>query len=147
MRFLPAVLSEDESHVLASRIEAHFDEHGFGLFALERRSDGQFLGFCGLNRPAFETAFTPCVEIGWRLCFEAQGQGLATEAALAVRDFAFAQVGLSEIVSFTVPDNLASRRVMEKIGMKHDPAGDFDHPALPVGHPLRAHVLYRLRGP
>ena len=147
MRFLPAVLSRAQSDSLIMRIEAHFERHGFGLFALESKQSGEFLGFCGLNRPAFEAPFMPCVEIGWRLAVSAQGQGLATQAALAVRDLAFRELGLSEIVSFTVPHNAASRRVMEKIGMVHDPAADFDHPLLPPGNALAPHVFYRLPAP
>jgi ribosomal-protein-alanine N-acetyltransferase len=94
--------------------------------------------------PAFEAHFTPAVEIGWRLARRHQGFGYASEAARAVLAHGFERVGLDEIVSFTVPANTASRRVMEKIGMLRDPAGDFDHPSLPEGSPLRRHVLYRL---
>jgi RimJ/RimL family protein N-acetyltransferase len=102
-----------------------------------------FIGFVGLSVPTFEAHFTPCVEIGWRLAQEHWGQGYATEAARAAIDFGFQKFELSEIVSFTVPDNLRSRAVMERIGMTRSPADDFDHPALPENHPLRRHVLYR----
>jgi ribosomal-protein-alanine N-acetyltransferase len=111
---------------------------------VERVADGVLLGFTGLARPSFEAPFTPAVEIGWRLAAHAWGQGYATEAARAALAFGFATVGLEEIVSFTVPANERSRRVMERIGMTHDPRDDFDHPKLPPGHPLRRHVLYRL---
>ena len=107
---------------------------------------GQELGgFIGLNVPSFEAHFTPCVEIGWRLAVDHWGQGLATEGANAVVRYSFEKLGLGELVSFTVPANVASRRVMEKLGMTYDPADDFDHPRLPEGHPRRRHVLYRLR--
>ncbi|HET9520851.1 MAG TPA: GNAT family N-acetyltransferase, partial [Candidatus Limnocylindrales bacterium] len=91
-----------------------------------------------------EAPFTPAVEVGWRFDPEAWGHGYATEAARAAVGFGFEALGLDEIVSFTVPANVRSRAVMERIGMTHDPADDFDHPNLPDGHPLRRHVLYRL---
>jgi RimJ/RimL family protein N-acetyltransferase len=145
MEFFPAALSRVESDGLADRIEAHFAEHGFGLFAAELRATREFVGYIGLAVPAFEAAFTPCVEIGWRIAADQWGQGLATEGAREVLWFAFGESKLDAVVSFTVPGNRQSRRVMEKIGMTHDPRDDFEHPNLPEGHPLRRHVLYRLR--
>ena len=142
MEHLPTVLTRDESDALAERIERHFDRHGFGLWALEIRGAVSFAGFVGLAVPSFEARFTPCVEIGWRLAAEHWGHGYATEAALAVLTGAFGEAGLDEIVSFTVPENHRSRRVMERIGMVHNPADDFDHPAVPQR--LRRHVLYRI---
>ena len=144
MEFFPSVLSEEESDALITCIENHFQKYGYGLCAVEMRRSGALLGFIGLNVPAFESHFTPCVEIGWRLAPNCWGQGLATEGARAIVQFGFETVGLGEIVSFTVPANLRSRRVMEKLGMTHDPVEDFDHPLVPSGHPLRRHVLYRL---
>ena len=144
MEFLPACLSREESELFADRIEAHFREHGYGLYAVELRADEQFIGFAGFQTPRFEAHFTPCVEIGWRLAAEQWGQGLATEASNALVRYAFELLALEALVSFTAAPNLRSRRVMEKIGMTHDPAEDFDHPALPPGHPLQRHVLYRL---
>lgn len=145
MEFMPRTLTRDESDAMVVRIRDHFAARGFGLYALELRETGEFIGFTGLSVPAFAAHFTPCIEIGWRLAFDCWNRGFATEAALAVRDTAFGALGLPEIVSFTVPHNLASRRVMEKIGMTRDPAEDFDHPRLPEGHALRRHVLYRLQ--
>jgi RimJ/RimL family protein N-acetyltransferase len=145
MEFLPAILSPAESDRMVDRIEDHFRERGLGLHALELREERAFIGFAGLSVPAFEAHFTPCVEIGWRLAAEYWGRGLATEAAGAVVRFAFEKLELEELVSFTVPENVRSRRVMEKLGMTRDPADDFEHPRLPGGHPLRRHVLYRLR--
>jgi RimJ/RimL family protein N-acetyltransferase len=145
MQFMPARLTREESDALVERIELHFRERGFGLFAAELHESGAFIGYIGLAVPRFGAKFTPCVEIGWRLGAEYWGRGLATEGARAVLKYAFETLGLKEIVSFTVPANTASRRVMEKIGMRHHPADDFDHPGLPEGHPLRRHVLYRLR--
>ena len=145
MEHLPAYASPAQSDAFADRIEAHFERHGFGLWALEFPGALPFGGFVGLSVPSYEAFFTPCVEIGWRLSAAAQGHGFATEAALAALAFGFERLGLPEIVSFTVPANVRSRRVMEKLGMARDPAEDFEHPALPAGHPLRAHVLYRIR--
>jgi RimJ/RimL family protein N-acetyltransferase len=145
MEFLPARLSPAESGLLVDRIEDHFRDHGFGLYALELRQERVFVGFAGLSMPTFQAHFTPCVEIGWRLSAEHWGRGLATEAAGAVVRHAFESLAMDALVSFTVPANIRSRRVMEKIGMARDPADDFDHPRLPEGHPLRRHVLYRLR--
>jgi RimJ/RimL family protein N-acetyltransferase len=145
MEFFPACLSSAESDSLVDRIEEHFREHGFGLWAAELREERLFIGFVGLAVPRLEAHFTPCVEIGWRLAAGYWGRGLATEGAAAVVRHAFESLKLDALVSFTVPANLASRRVMEKIGMTHNPADDFDHPNLPEGHPLRRHVLYRMR--
>ena len=145
MEFFPATLSQEESDVLMDRIEAHFENHGFGWCAAELRETSAFIGFIGLAVPRFEAAFTPCVEIGWRLAAEHWGRGLATEGARAVVEHAFADLALKEIVSFTTVANVRSRRVMEKLGMTHDAADDFDHPGLPEAHPQRRHVLYRLR--
>jgi len=143
MEYLAAPLSRAESDALVARIEAHFDAHGFGWFAVEVAEDRSFAGFIGLSIPRFEAPFTPCVEIGWRLAARCQGRGYATEGARAVLAFGFETLGLGEIVSFTVPANVRSRRVMEKLGMTRSAAEDFDHPALAEGHPLRRHVLYR----
>jgi RimJ/RimL family protein N-acetyltransferase len=145
MQFFPSLLSAEESGQLADRIEEHFRRHSFGLYATELREDHSFIGYIGLSVPTFQAAFTPCVEIGWRLSPDHWGKGLATEGARAVVRQAFESLGLGDLVSFTVPANLKSRRLMEKLGMSHDPAEDFDHPRLPEGHPLRRHVLYRLR--
>jgi RimJ/RimL family protein N-acetyltransferase len=148
MEFFPALLSPEETDARIARIEAHFDEHGFGLWAVEIPGVREFAGFVGLNHTPFEATFTPCVEIGWRLAAEFWNQGFATEGARAVLAFGFETLKLDEIFSFTVPDNLRSRRVMEKIGMTHDVSDDFDHPLLPEGHRLKRHVLYRIgQGP
>lgn len=143
MEFMPRQLAPEASDELILRIEEHFERHGFGPFAAELREDGAFLGYVSLWVPNFEAHFMPAVEIGWRLSADYWGRGLATEGARAVVHHAFAELGLESLVSFTVPENLRSRRVMEKLGMFHDPRDDFDHPLLPEGHPLRRHVLYR----
>jgi RimJ/RimL family protein N-acetyltransferase len=147
VEFLPGALSREESDAVADRIEAHFQRHGFGLWAVEIPGVTQFAGFIGLSIPRFEAPFTPCIEIGWRLDAEYWNHGYATEGARAALAFGFGSLELEEIVSFTVPGNVRSRRVMEKLGMTHSASDDFDHPVLPEGHPLRRHVLYRLRRP
>ena len=143
MEHFPAPLSGEQSDELVERIEAGFEANGFGLWALEVRESGELIGFTGLAVPGFEAHFTPAVEVGWRLARPAWGHGYATEAALAALEFGFGEAGLDEIVSFASAGNARSRAVMERIGMTHDPAYDFDHPSLPAGHPLRRHVLCR----
>lgn len=143
MEHFPATLTREQSDELVERIEAGFEQHGFGLWALELRDRGQFVGFAGLAVPGFEAHFTPAVEVGWRLARSAWGNGYAIEAGRAALAFGFGEAGLAEVVSFTAAGNARSRRVMERLGMTHDPADDFDHPSLPKGHRLRRHVLYR----
>jgi RimJ/RimL family protein N-acetyltransferase len=145
MRYFPATMTREESDALADRIEAAIEQQGWGLWAVEVAGEHPFIGFTGLNRPAFDAHFTPAVEIGWRLSKHAWGRGYATEAARAAAAFAFATLELDELVSFTTETNTPSRRVMERLGMTHDPGDDFAHPALGPGHPLGRHVLYRLR--
>jgi RimJ/RimL family protein N-acetyltransferase len=145
MEHFPAPLSRQQSDTLAGQIEAHFATHQFGLWALEIPGRTRFAGFVGLAVPGFEAHFTPCVEIGWRLAAEHWGCGYATEAARAALAFGFDRLQLVEIVAFTTPGNMRSRRVMKRIGMTRTPADDFDHPRLAEGHPLRRHVLYRCR--
>ena len=145
MEYFPALLSREESDALVDRAEAHLQQHGFGPWAAELRESKEFIGYISLFIPQFEASFTPCVEIGWRLAREHWGKGLATEGARALVSHGFEVQRLLELVSFTVPSNLRSLRVMEKLGMTRDPLDDFDHPSIPEGHPLRHHVLYRLK--
>jgi ribosomal-protein-alanine N-acetyltransferase len=145
MEHFPAPLTAVESDALVDRIEASFDARGYGLWALERRSDGAFLGFTGLLDVDFDAPFAPAVEVGWRLAFDAWGHGYASEAARASLAYGFGERGLSEIVSFTARVNERSQAVMRRIGMRRDPADDFDHPLIAPGDPLRPHVLYRVR--
>jgi RimJ/RimL family protein N-acetyltransferase len=145
VEFLPAALTSDQSNAVADRIEAHFERHGFAQWAVEIPGITPFAGFIGLSIPRFKAPFTPCVEVGWRLDADYWNRGYATEGARAALAFGFEWLQLEEIVSFTVPANVRSRRVMEKIGMTHSLGDEFDHPLLPEGHPLRRHVLYRLR--
>ena len=144
MEFLPAQTDRAAIEAIVGRVRAHFDAHGFGWWAAELKRTGAFIGFIGLSRVPFEAHFTPAVEVGWRLASTHWGQGYATEGARAALAAGFTQLGLGEIVSFTVPANARSWRVMERIGMTRDPADDFDHPRLSDGDPLRRHVLYRI---
>lgn len=144
MEHFPAPLDRGESDALIARIESGFEANGFGLWALELRGSGELIGFTGIAVPEIEAHFTPAVEVGWRLARGAWGNGYATEAGRAALAYGFGEVDLEEIVSFAAVDNLRSRKVMERLGMTHDSGDDFDHPALPEGHPLRRHVLYRI---
>ena len=143
MRYFPRPLTREESDAYVDRIELQFDERGFGLWALEVPGVAPFIGYAGLSVPPF----MPGVEIGWRVDSPYWGHGYATEAARATLADAFARVGLKEVVSFTSPLNSRSVAVMERLGMTHDPADDFDHPNVPEGHRLRRHVLYRIVAP
>lgn len=132
------------SDAFVDRIEATWQERGYGLWAVERLDRGVFIGFVGLWPATFDAPFTPAVEVGWRLAAEHWGQGFATEAARAAVAYGFTVVGVPEIVSFTAVRNARSRRVMEHLGMLRQPEQDFEHPSVPVGHPIRPHVFYRL---
>jgi ribosomal-protein-alanine N-acetyltransferase len=138
-------LERAESDAFVARIQAHFAREGFGFWAVEAPGIAPLVGMVGLARPAFEAHFTPCVEIGWRLARDYWGRGYATEAARAALGYGFEQLDLDEIVAFTATGNARSRAVMERIGMTRSAEDDFDHPALPEGHRLRRHVLYRIR--
>ena len=123
---------------------SHLAEHGFCFWALENKVNGDFTGAVGLLRIGYKAHFTPAVEVGWRISQPFWGQGFASEAAEASIRFGFETLMLPEIVANTVPVNIRSRRVMEKLGMTHSSDDDFDHPRVPEGHPLRRQVLYRL---
>lgn len=142
-----SVLTADAAAGEAGRMRAALDQRGWGAWVLEVPGELPFAGFVGLIVPAWSAHFTPAVEIGWRLPQAAWGRGYASEAAAAAAAFALQQLQLPELVAITVPGNLPSRRVMARIGMVHDVEGDFDHPRIDAGHPLRRHVLYRLRRP
>jgi RimJ/RimL family protein N-acetyltransferase len=144
MRFFDALPTREQIEALVERHRTALAEGRPGQFAVERLEDGRFLGFVGLAVPRFEASFQPCVEIGWRLGKDSWGHGYATEAGRAVLVHAFETLGLSELVSFTAVLNEPSQAVMRRLGMRRDPDGDFDHPVISPGHPLRPHVLYRL---
>ena len=141
--WLGGVMDRAASDAMANRINAHIAEHGFGLWAAERRSDGRLVGAIGLMSAGLQGPLPAgAIELAWRLHPDAQGAGLATEGATACRDWAFAHLPVDELVAITADTNLRSQAVMRKIGMTADPARDFDHPKLVEGHPLRRHVFF-----
>ena len=142
MAFFPSMLSEQESNAIAHRCSALIAERGWGFWAVQEKASGFFIGFIGLHEPSAELPFSPCVEVGWRLARQWWGKGLATEGAGAVLEFAFNTLSLKEVVAFTSVHNVRSEAVMRRLGMQRDSA-TFEHPAVPVGHALRTHCLYR----
>jgi RimJ/RimL family protein N-acetyltransferase len=145
MRYFPSTLTREESDRQIDRIVERTASRGFGFWAVEIPGVTAFAGFIGLSVPGFDAPFMPCVEIGWRLSRAQWGHGYATEGARASLRYGFETLGVTEIVAFTAVGNARSRRVMDKIGMTRDLDGDFDHPLVPVGHPHRPQVLYRVR--
>jgi RimJ/RimL family protein N-acetyltransferase len=144
MEHFPGVLTREQSDQMIRQMELHFEEFGYGLWAVDIRWAGKFIGFCGLSVPTFHTHFTPAVEIGWRFTRDEWGNGYATEAARAAVDFGFEQAHLDEVLSWTIPANEPSIGVMTRLGMTREPAFDFDHPRLLEDDRLRRHVVYRL---
>lgn len=142
MRHFAAPMTRAESDAWAARMQAHIDAHGWGFWVVEDRASAAFAGVVGLMTIPWQARFTPAVEIGWRIAPAFRRQGLAEEAARVALGFAFGTLALPEIVAFTVPGNVTSWRLMERLGMRAD--GDFDHPRLPEGHALRRHLLYRI---
>lgn len=142
MEHYPSTMTREEADAAIDRFEAHFDAHGWGLWAVEVKTTSECIGYTGLWPPNWNPAL---VEVGWRLAHHAWGNGYAPEAARAAIDDGFSRLGFTEIVSFTTVNNTNSRRVMEKLGMIRDPADDFEHPNVPEGHPIRPHVFYRLK--
>ena len=143
MRFFPKPLTREQSDTLAMRQRELIEQQGWGLWAVE--VDGVFAGFTGLAVPTFDAAFTPCVEIGWRLAPEYWRQGIAYAAAQQALCYGFDELHLLEVVSFTARVNERSWRLMERLGFVQDRKGEFAHPRLPAGHELSHHVLYRKR--
>lgn len=143
MAHFPAPLERAQSDALAARCRELIDAQGWGFWATEIKATGEFIGFVGLHRPTAELPFSPCVEIGWRLARRFWQQGYASEAARAALHFAFDDLTLDEVVAFTALGNLRSQAVMTRLGMQRA-ATTFEHPAVPAGHPLREHCLYRL---
>lgn len=149
MEHFPSTQDLAATQTLIDHVSQHYVKYGYSLYAVETKDTHDFIGFIGLNHPSFDIPhFTPkglpIVEIGWRLSSKHWGKGYATEAAKVVLHYAFTALKLNEIISFTVPANIKSRHVMEKIGLHHSEADDFDHPKLNDDSPLKAHVLYRI---
>jgi RimJ/RimL family protein N-acetyltransferase len=142
--YLLPPITREQSEQLVARTESSFENRGYGLWAVETKDERSFIGFVGLSFVDPDYPFGPAVEIGWRLGHRFWGHGYATEAARSALAFGFDTLGLAEIVSFTVAGNRRSWAVMERLGMRRDTAGDFDHPRVPEGHPLRPHILYRI---
>lgn len=142
--FFPGLLTPDQSDASMALFIEHQARNGFTFWAIEEKTTGAFAGFTGLLRAEFEAPFNPCVEVGWRLAVPFWKQGYATEAARASFDFGFGALGLPEILAFATFNNLPSRQVMERLGMKRDASQDFIHPNMPSDHPLQPCVLYRM---
>ncbi len=142
--YVPAVWTRQTAADNMARLQQHMLKHGFGLWAVQTHDDSSAQGWVGLNVPKYNAPFMTAVEVAWRLHPHVWERGFATEAAQAALQFAFEPLGLMEVIALTVPQNQRSRRVMEKLGMQHNPDDDFEHPLLPAGHRLRQHVLYRL---
>lgn len=145
MRYFPSVLTREESDAMLKRLSVGINQRGWGLWGAFL--EDELIGMIGINPIPFEAHFTPAVEVGWRLAKKHWGKGYATEGALAAIEYGFDILKLNEIVSFTTVHNLPYQKVMMRLGMTHDPKDDFDHPRLEENHPLRRHVLYRLRNP
>lgn len=143
MEYYPNTLSEDQSNAMADKIQSLLLERSWGFWAVELIDKKQFIGFVGLHKPSYDLPVTPCIEIGWRLAKEHWGKGYATEAAQEALKFAFEELSLRDVYSFTSIANKKSRRVMECIGMQ-DTYANFEHPIIPEGNPLREHVLYKI---
>ncbi len=143
MEFYPNTLDRTASDAMVDRVQTLIDDRGWGLWAVELKTNKQFIGYVGLHVPKADLPCSPCVEIGWRLACEYWGKGYATEAARGALEVGFDRLYLPEIVSFTAVINRRSRAVMERLGMNLD-AKTFEHPIVPAGHILSEHVLYRL---
>ena len=143
MEFFPGVYDRAKAESMAALIRAALDTNGFGWWVVEPKGGPSFAGVVALQDVPFDAPFTPAIEVGWRLPHEQWGKGYATEGAAAALRFAFETLGADEVVAMTSALNLRSQRVMERLGMTHDRADDFDHPKIPEGHRLRRHVLYR----
>lgn len=137
-------MTRSESDAWVARMEDAWAANGYGLWAVEVVGGPAFVGFVGLADARFDAHFTPAIEVGWRLARQSWGHGFATEGAWAALHFGFQEAKLPDIITFTATGNMRSRAVMDRLGMQRDPAGDFEHPWVPEGHPARPHVLYRL---
>lgn len=144
MEFFVRTYERDESRADGVRLRARLEADGFGWWIVERKDDGTFAGVIALQQVPYPPV-APAVEVGWRLPVSAWGQGFASEGGAAALRYAFDRLKFEEVVSMTATLNLRSQRVMERLGMTHDPADDFEHPRIEEGHPLRHHVLYRIR--
>lgn len=145
VKYLPGKRNLEQTKEFISRIKAHFDKHGYGLYAAELLEGREFIGYIGFQHFDFDVPFSPGLEIGWRLTPHTWGQGLATEGAMACLKHGWRQLGLTKVYSFAAQGNIKSERVMQKIGMTKQ--GEFEHPKLEKGHRLKRHVLYSIDKP
>jgi RimJ/RimL family protein N-acetyltransferase len=145
--WLSGVLTREESDAMVDRVRQHIGRYGFGFWAAERKSDHAVVGMAGLMVMGDDLPLPGGIELAWRMHPDAQGAGYATEAARAARDWAFANLDIEEVVAITAVSNVRSQNVMTKIGLTRDPAEDFDHPKLADDHPLKRHVLFRMKRP
>lgn len=139
MRYFPSTMSDEETDIFYNNIQKEFKEYGYGLYAVESKSEG-FIGFIGFHRATFEAEFTPCIEIGWRLISDAWGKGYATEGAKACLNYGFSKLNFDRVYSFTAKINLPSQNVMKKLGMEE--MMGFNHPKVDKTSNLYRHVLY-----
>ena len=145
MEFFPSTQTREEAAAFIERMRALQAERGFCFWAVEEKVSRDFIGFIGLGAPRFESTFTPCVEIGWRLAKKYWDKGYATEGARACLEYGFRNFGCDSILAFTAIPNKRSERVMQKIGMEY--FGNFEHPSVEPGHPLRPHIIYKINNP
>lgn len=143
MKYFPKLMTTAESNALARKLQSLISDRGWGLWAVEERQRGAFIGFVGLHEAPVELAFSPCVEIGWRLGAEHWGRGYATEAARAALKHAFVELDVAEVCSFTSATNYRSRAVMERLNMVNTNQ-NFFHPGIALDSPLSDHVLYKI---
>ena len=144
--WLGGPIAREQCDALVDRINAQIAADGFGFWAAERKADSRVVGMIGIRRNVSAPA-PIAIEVGWRLAVDAQGAGLATEGAKAALDWGFANVDADEILAWTAATNVRSQAVTRRLGMRHDPARDFDHTGLPDGHPLRQHVVFVAKRP
>jgi RimJ/RimL family protein N-acetyltransferase len=147
MEFFPSTMDRERSQQQAALMHDDLEKNGYGWFVIERKDRPGFAGVLALDDIRYEMPFEPLREIGWRLPVESWGNGYATEGARALLRFAFEELQWPEVIAMTAVINMRSRRVMEKLGMTHDPAEDFDHPRVPDGLAIKRHVLYRISSP
>ena len=143
MECFPKPQTKEESYGMGKKILSLIKKRGWGFWAVEIPNQHKFIGFVGLHTPTDKMPFSPCVEIGWRLSKQHWGKGYATEAAKEALKFAFTQLNLNEVVSFTTLANERSKTVMQKIGMQNC-HNNFMHPDIEISHPLCEHVLYKI---
>ncbi|NLY44575.1 MAG: GNAT family N-acetyltransferase [Tissierella sp.] len=142
MKYFPKTLDSKETDNFLNRVQSHFKENGFGLWAVEIKDTKEFIGFIGLLNATFEADFTPCTEIGWRLDNRYWNNGYTTEGAKACLEYGFDELNIDTIYSFTAEINKPSENVMKKIGLRR--VGEFQHPNVEDSSPLKSHVLYRI---